>query len=166
MKINAINQYYGVKSDMLAINPSMGLSKPKMVQPVKPYSGDSILQGIKEHFANYGRRINYTWQHKKAFLKVEKELTGKNTWRGYFHDADKLLMYILGFPKQWVHDIHYATSPHHIQKGKVKNPIMAVIDWECCRITKPDKPYTAREYYEKFCPKIPELDEAFKQLGL
>ena len=46
---------------------------------------------------NRFQAMMYTWRHKKAFLKVEKELLGKNTIRGYLHDADKLILYpILG----------------------------------------------------------------------
>ena len=164
MKINSINQYS--YTSLPNTRPVLKGAGPKMVQPVIVNHNEPLLESIKNHFANYGRRINYTWQHKKAFLKVEKELCGKNTWRGYCHDLDKLIMYILGFPKTWAHNIHRATSPHHIQNGKVRSPLMAVIDWEGCRITKTDKPYTAREYYEKFCPKIPEIDEAFEKLGL
>ena len=165
MKINSINKYNNYTS-YPSCTPVMKAFQPKMVQPVKPIAGENLWQSVKNHFANYGRRINYTWQHKKAFLHVEKELCGKNTWRGYCHDLDKLIMYILFFPKKLAHDIHVATSPHHIRNGKVKSPLMAVIDWESCRYTKPDKPYTSREYYEKFCPKIPEIDEAFEKLGL
>ena len=148
------------------LEPVMKGLRPKMVQPVVVNPNENILQAIKSHFANYGRRINYTWQHKKAFLQVEKKLCGQNTWKGYCHDLDKLILYVLGFPKNWVHDFHYSTSSHHFRNGKVKDPLIAVLDWECCRITKPDKPYTARQYYEKFCPKSPELDEAFEKLGL
>lgn len=165
MRVNSINQYYNYTS-IPKSNPAMGWAKPVMVQPVTPIPKGNLLDAIKYHFATYGRRINYTWQHKKAFLQVEKELTGKNSWKGYCHDLDKLIMYILGFPKQTAHNIHVATSPHHIRNGKVKDPIMTVIDWECCRYTKPDKFRTAREYYEEFCPQIPEIDEAFKKLGL
>lgn len=36
----------------------------------------------KTYISNYKARINYTWQHKKAFLQVEKELKEKNTLDG------------------------------------------------------------------------------------
>ena len=32
--------------------------------------------------------ILYTWNHKRAFLKVEKIVLGKNTVRGYLHDIE------------------------------------------------------------------------------
>ena len=39
-------------------------------------------------------KIKYTLRHKKAFLKVEKELRGKNTLKGYLHDVDKPFLYL------------------------------------------------------------------------
>lgn len=126
----------------------------------------TAVNKVKEHFVNYPKRIDYTWQHKKAYLKLEKKLTGKNTFRGYLHDLDKLILYILGVPKKWVHDMHVAYAPHHIINNKVKYPEGAVIDWECARQTKPDKPYTARGYYEKFCPKLPEIEAALEKFNL
>ena len=38
------------------------------------------------------KSISYTWKHKIAFLKVEKQLLGKNTLSGYLHDIDKILL--------------------------------------------------------------------------
>lgn len=126
----------------------------------------SLKQNIKSYFVNYPKRINYTYQHKKAFLKVEKDFCGKNSIRGYFHDLGKLIMYAIGIPKNTVHKIHVKTSPHHLRNGRLKQPLMAVIDWECARYTKPDKPLSAREYYEKCCPKIPEVEEILNKFGL
>lgn len=113
---------------------------------------------IREYFAGYPARISYTWKHKKAYLKTEKQLTGKNTLRGYLHDLDKLIMYVIGVPKEIAHDIHVATAPHHKRNGKVRYPKGAVIDWECSRSTKSDKPWSARDYYERACPKMPEVE--------
>ena len=45
--------------------------------------------------------FKYTLKHKKAFLEVEKYLTGKNTIDGYLHDIDKLFMYLF-LPKKVV----------------------------------------------------------------
>ena len=127
---------------------------------------ESLLVDLKQYLKNYPNRIKYTCEHKKAFLQVEKELCGKNSINGYFHDLDKLIMYVAGLPQKLTNKLHLYTSQHHIRNGKVKNPIMAVIDWECAHLTKPDKPLRAREFYEKFCPKMPEIEEALKKLGL
>ncbi len=121
---------------------------------------------LKSYFLGYPKRIKYTWVHKKAYLKVEKELTGKNTLRGYLHDLDKLIMYIIGVPKETAHNIHVATAPHHIQNNHIKYAKGAVIDWESAHYTKPDKPLTAREYYEKFCPKMSEIEEYLNKFNL
>lgn len=126
----------------------------------------SFWKDLKEYFTGYPKRINYTWQHKKAYLKVEKELTGKNTIRGYLHDLDKLIMYIIGVPKKTAHKIHAATAPHHIKNDKVKYPIGAVIDWECARYSKPDKPLSARYFYEKKCPRLPEIEKVLQEFNL
>ena len=126
----------------------------------------NFQQRIDNYFGGYTKRIKYTWKHKKAYLQVEKKLTGKNTLRGYLHDLDKLVMYIIGFPKEIAHNIHVATAPHHIRKNKVKYPQGAVIDWECARYTKPDKPFNARDYYERACPKMPEVEKVLDDFNL
>ena len=36
-----------------------------------------------------------TLRHKVAFLKVEKKLRGRITWRGLLHDAEKPFLYLL-----------------------------------------------------------------------
>ena len=126
---------------------------------------------MQTYFSNHFKYIKYTSKHKVAFLKIEKQLLGKNTLGGYLHDLDKLLMYIIGVPKELAHNIHVATAPHHERNGKIKRPIQAIIDWECARFTKPDKPLTAREFYENYFiekrkMKLPEIEEGFKKLGL
>lgn len=167
MIISAINQQYN--SNFEAWKPTV--KKPAIIntseiktitdKPKKEFQG--FWNG---YVLGYPKRLSYTWKHKKAFLEVEKELCGKNSIRGYLHDLDKLIMYAIGVPKKIAHDIHVSTAPHHIKNGKAKNPIMTVIDWECARRTKPDKPFTARYYYEHFCPKMPEIEEALEKLGL
>lgn len=126
----------------------------------------NLYKNLKEYIQGYPKRINYTYKHRIAYRKVEKELLGKNTLGGYLHDLDKLVMYVIGVPKKLAHSIHVATAPHHMHKGHIKRPVSAVIDWECARLTKPDKPLSAREFYEKKMPKMPEIDEALKKLGL
>ena len=147
-------------------SPSMQGIKPLLkgekIQKVKT----SLLNNLKDYFGGYTRRINYTWQHKKAFLQVERDLLGKNTIQGYLHDTDKLFMYIIGVPKNLAHKIHVSIAPHHIRKGKVKSPMQAIIDWESARYTKPDKPLSAREYYEQKCPKIPVIEMLLNKYGL
>lgn len=126
----------------------------------KPYS--ILKTGAK----NYVSRINYTYQHKKAFLKVEKELLGKNTMSGYLHDTNKIVMFAIGLPKSWVRIIHRAISPHHPKNHKVKNPMGMVIDMICSPLTKADKQVKPRDHYEshKEYP-VKGVDEILKRFG-
>jgi len=125
-----------------------------------------IVNYAKKAVNEYTSRLNYTYQHKKAFLKVEKELLGKNTFSGYLHDTNKLIMFAIGLPKSWTRFIHRSLSPHHEHNGKIKNLVGAIIDWQCANLTKADKTLTAREYYEKFAKHIKGADEMMKKLGL
>lgn len=112
-------------------------------------------------------RINsilYTLKHRKAFLKVEKMLLGHNTIRGHLHDLDKVILKLF-LSKDAVKRIHRNYSRHHSKNAHTKQDyIQMVIDWECARYTKPDKPLNAREtlykYYSELKPKIiPILEE-------
>lgn len=121
---------------------------------------------FKKNF-NYSQRLRYTIEHRKAFKKVEKELLGKNTTRGHLHDVNKLVFYIMGIPTCVAHKMHQLISKHHVKNGKVKDPIAAIIDWECARHTKPDKQHNAYEFYKNTYPEgIPNVEETMKKLGL
>lgn len=102
------------------------------------------------------KKISYTLRHKKAFLKVEKQLRGRNTLRGYLHDIDKPFLYLaLWIKYEDIQKIHRKNSKHHVRNNLVKSKddlIDTIIDWECARITKPDKPLNAYETLLKFYP--------------
>lgn len=108
--------------------------------------------------------LNYTWQHKKAFLKTEKKVRGFNSLRGYLHDTDKLFLYwllLFGVKKEQIQKIHRRFATHHVENSKPKNKndlIEMAIDWECAPITKPDKPLlafsTMIEHYPSMEPVI------------
>lgn len=118
---------------------------------------------IKNVINNY-KHIAYTLKHINAFAKTEKKLTG---WRIYlFHDWDKIFLYVfLPFlaPK-FISRFHQRHSNHHptyIKNGvrhlkprRQINFVEAVIDWECARYTKPDKPLdaynTMKKYYKEY----------------
>ena len=89
-------------------------------------------------------KICYTKKHREAFRKVEKQLLGHNTFRSLFHDLDKIiLLHFLN--KERVSTLHRLHSHHH-DKAKTRNDyIQMIIDWECARFTKPDKPLNARD---------------------
>lgn len=108
-------------------------------------------------------RIKYTLAHRKAFRKVEKELIGYNTLRSLFHDLDKLFLYPL-FEYKTVHNFHRNYTRHHNKAKTHSDFVQMVIDWECARYTKPDKPLNARQTLDKFYPELskiilPILDE-------
>ena len=109
-------------------------------------------------------RIKYTIEHRKAFRKIEKQLLGHNTVRSLFHDLDKVFLYMM-FDYKKVHNFHRNHSRHHMKKARTHSDfVQAVVDWECARYTKPDKPLNARETMEKYYSEhkdkiIPVLEE-------
>lgn len=95
--------------------------------------------------------IPHTLKHYIAFLKTEKKYLGSYKYK--FHDLDKILMYIcipfLGTRR--IKKIHRKINRHHIQNYKIPSQCgyeEAAIDWECCRLTKPKEPLSAREFLE------------------
>lgn len=100
------------------------------------------------------QNVRYTVRHRKAFRTVEKDLFGKVSLRGLLHDLDKLFLYLL-FDKKTVSKIHRKYSRHHERSARTKIDFkQMVIDWECARYTKPDKPLNARETLYKFYPHL------------
>ena len=100
--------------------------------------------------------INYTKEHRKAFKKIEKEILGHNTWRSIVHDLDKVILYNI-WPHKKVKNFHRATARHHVENKIKKNKsdyIEMVIDWECARYTKPDKPLNAYDTLYKWYPEL------------
>ena len=101
--------------------------------------------------------IVYTLKHKIAFLQTEKQIRGKNTLRGYLHDLDKPFLYLaLWLDMKQVQKIHRSYSKHHVKNNLKKSKedlIDTIIDWECARITKPDKPLNAYQTLMKFYPE-------------
>lgn len=112
-------------------------------------------------------RIKYTIDHRHAFRKIEKQLLGHNTIRSLFHDLDKVFLYVF-LPYKTVHNLHRVHSRHHSIKAHTHNDyVQMVIDWECARFTKPDKPLNARETLDKFYPELKEkVSPVIEELGL
>ena len=117
------------------------------------------------------KHIPYTLKHYIEFMKLQKKLLGRYKYK--FHDLDKILMYIflpfLG--TKTIKKIHKKINRHHVIHTLYKrcNYEEAIIDWECARFTKPDKPETAREMNEiKFKNTIhyPFLLEQIDKFGL
>ena len=81
----------------------------------------NIISKIKNYAKNYVKNINHTFEHKMVFALIEKEIFGKNSIDSITHDADKLILYTLGFPKSFVSDFHRKHSMHHPESGKKMN---------------------------------------------
>lgn len=102
--------------------------------------------------------IEYTKAHRRAFRDIEKKLLGHNTWRSLVHDLDKIILYNFWEHKK-VKEFHRNTARHHVENDikKTRNDyIEMIIDWECARFTKPDKPLNA---YDTLYNLYPELEE-------
>ena len=116
---------------------------------------------------NQRHKILYSWKHRKAFMKLEKELLGKNTLRGYLHDVDKIILYHF-LPTEFVHICHQWWSKHHERRAKTHDDfVQMAIDWECARFTKPDKPLDAYDTLYKFYPHLEDkILPILKELNL
>lgn len=99
--------------------------------------------------------IIYSKEHRKAFKNIEKQYLGYNTWRSLVHDLDKVILYNF-MPHKKVKQFHLKTARHHdnnIKKNK-NDYIEMIIDWECARYTKPDKPLNAYDTLYKYYPNL------------
>lgn len=95
------------------------------------------------------KHIPYTIRHYFAFMKLQKKVLGRYKYK--FHDVDKIFMYLflpfLGV--EFIKIIHSRINKHHINDFKSTcecNYEEAILDWECARFTKPDKPETSYEF--------------------
>ena len=101
--------------------------------------------------------IKYTLEHRKAFRVVEKNLFGRVSMRGYLHDFDKVFLYLF-LSKKSVSKLHRKFARHHINRAKTKRDFNEmVIDWECARYTKLDKPLNAYETLYAYYPQLVAL---------
>lgn len=122
---------------------------------------------LKHRKENLGA-IKYTKAHRKAYKEVEKELLGHNTWRSLVHDLDKVILYNF-LPFEKVKKFHRNTARHHENniKKKRNDYIDMIIDWECARRTKPDKPLNAYDTMYNFYPHLEkEILPILKEFGL
>ena len=79
---------------------------------------------------------------------IEKELYGKRSIDSYTHDADKMILYLLGFPKSFVSKFHREHSVHHVESGKKPNLRSMLCDNIASSPEfKPEKKNSLRKYY-------------------
>ena len=123
---------------------------------------DAVVQYCK----NYKKNIQHTYDHKIVFALIEKELYGKNSIDSITHDADKMIMYLLGFPKSVVSKVHRSISVHHPESGKQLNLRSMLCDNIASSPQfKPEKKYSLREYYNlsKELQEIPGFGELVRK---
>lgn len=120
-----------------------------------------LLKNIKDSYAH----VPYTFKHKKAMLVLEKQFTGKNSFRILIHDMDKVLMYIfLPFLGTKLNKkIHRITQKHHHFHDDNLSPAVIkemILDWESAQYTKETKPLTARQYCLQCRPYLfPQMEK-------
>lgn len=122
--------------------------------------------GAKEHFI-------YTLQHKKALLMVYTELfqvIPDVDSRLYYHDSDKLWMYTFLSEVKKASKLHRCYSIHHVENWRansIEDRLEAMLDYECARITKPDKPLNACRTVKELKPAAREdLEPILRTYGL
>lgn len=99
----------------------------------------------------------YTIRHKQAFMAIEYVLTGNITPAGASHDTDKLLLYGI-LSKKDSSNIHRKYSTHHIENARNdQDRLYSIIDYECARFTKSDKPLNAFDTVYKYHPDYIEV---------
>ena len=125
-----------------------------------------IIQNIDDSY----KHIPYTLKHRKKLIELSETYLGHKAY--YFHDLDKVLMYILipYIGPKIIHKIHAILSPHHVKYFRGISKVdkkQAILDWESARFTKPDKPETAAEtLVHKYPQYIDDFSGYFYILGL
>lgn len=112
------------------------------------------------------KQVKYTLRHRGAFRYTERLLFGRVSFESYFHDLDKVFLYpIIGVKR--THNWHRKHSSHHEKASTAKHFQQMVIDWECARITKPDKPLNAYDTLYKYYPeREDDILPILKSLGI
>ena len=132
-------------------------------RPVESADTTGLLHSVKEYVHDYKKNLIHTYEHKIVYAMIEKELFGKISMNSVTHDLDKMILYLLGFPRSFVSKFHRQHSQHHIESGKVMNlPSMLCDNIASSPFFKPDKKYTLRTYYNK-SKELQNL-EGFKDL--
>lgn len=133
-------------------------------------SSDNFLKRSKNRvfkfFKNYKNNLKHTYDHKIVYALIEKELYGKNSINAITHDADKLIMYALGFPRSIVSKVHRKISTHHPESGKELNLKSMLCDNIASSPEfKPEKKQSLKEFYNSSdeLKNIPEFGKLLKK---
>ena len=135
--------------------------KPSVINKNK--KSQYLLKRIVNYAKSYVRNIKHTYEHKVVFSIIERELFGRNTIDSITHDLDKMILYLLGFPKSFVSDFHRKHSAHHPLSGKKMNLRSMLCDNIASSPEfKPEKKCSLREHYNT-CKELQGVD-GFKNL--
>lgn len=99
----------------------------------------------------------YTVNHKQAFVAVCFEVLGDVPEWAYLHDIDKLVLYGIT-DKSTASGIHRKYAKHHYNNfTKPEHIDECIIDYECARYTKADKPLNAYDTIMKYTPEAYDI---------
>ena len=119
-------------------------------KPVVRQNTTGFLSPVVKYLKSYAENIRETYEHKIIFAIIEKELYGSNSVDSLTHDLDKLVLYVLGFPKKFVSKFHRAHSEHHVESGKQLNLRSMICDNIASSPEfKPKKQYPLRDYFQR-----------------
>lgn len=112
---------------------------------------------------------NFTYWF-KHWLYFQKTAINLKCWkfRFLFHDIEKPFMQMI-FSHKFVSKVHRKLCRHHAEFifPMFRDYLGMVIDWECARWTKPDKPFNARHTLEIYYPELKEkIIPILKKLNL
>lgn len=94
----------------------------------------------------------YTLNHKQAFMANQLIYRKQLTKSGILHDVDKLVLYSM-LPKEDASRLHRDYAHHHVNNINTDSDIEdCIIDYECARFTKTDKPLNAYNTVMKYHP--------------
>lgn len=108
--------------------------------------------------------IKYTLEHKLAIMALAYEFMGYVSKRIILHDTEKLVLYTMMDPKI-VHCLHRSHSIHHSENfmqgnhDATDNQMEAILDYECARYTKSNKPLNAYATIMKYYPSDFHIQE-------
>lgn len=110
----------------------------------------SFTAGIGSYLKSYKKNIEHTYDHKVVFALIEKELFGRHSIDSLTHDADKMVLYLLGFPKSFVSKFHRNHSVHHTESGKAMNLRSMLCDNIASSPEfKPEKKLSLRDHFAR-----------------
>lgn len=155
MKI--INPMKYQQNNTLTSNPDFEfLIIPKYTQEEYKKSIERIIKHFPPLEYNVYNYVKYSLEHKIAIMALSYEYLGYVSKRIMLHDIEKPVLYTI-MEKKEASKLHRATSIHHqnnfhLYEGKqaYNNRKESVLDYECARYTKSDKPLNAYSTIQKY----------------